>query len=72
MSGTRLLALVLVVAGALALAYGGFQYTRSTHDVKLGPIEVSVSEKRTMNIPVWAGGGALIAGVLLLALGSKR
>lgn len=72
MSGTRLLALVLIVAGALALAYGGFQYTRSTHDVKLGPIELSVSEKRTVNVPAWLGGGALIAGVLLLALGHKR
>lgn len=71
MNGTKLAALLLIVAGALALAYGGFTYTKSTHEAKLGPIELSVKERETVNIPVWLGAGAVIAGVLLLIVRSK-
>ncbi len=66
MSGTRLAALVLIIGGILSLAYGGFTYTKDTHKADIGPIELSVEEKETVNIPVWLGAGALIAGVLLL------
>jgi TRAP-type C4-dicarboxylate transport system permease small subunit len=73
MNATKLVAAVLIIAGTLALAYGGFSYTRETHDVKLGPLEFSVKEKRKVDIPVWAGIGAIVAGgLLLLARGSKR
>jgi hypothetical protein len=72
MNPTRIAAIVLLVAGALALAYGGFSFTRETHQAKLGPIELSVKEKQTVNIPMWAGIGALVAGGVLLLLGSKR
>ena len=66
MNGTKLAALVLIVAGVLALAYGGFTYTKETHETQLGPIELTVEDKETVNIPVWVGAGAIIAGVLLL------
>jgi hypothetical protein len=72
MNGTKLIAVVLLVAGALALAYGGFSYTKDTTAVKLGPLEVSVKEKQTVNIPIWAGIGAIVAGGLLLVMGGKR
>lgn len=72
MKATQLAALVLIVAGILSLAFGGFSYTKSTHEAKLGPIELSVKEKETVNIPVWIGAGALIAGVLLLVVRSKN
>jgi hypothetical protein len=72
MNAIKVTALAFIIAGALALAYGGFTYTRETHDVKLGPIEFSVKEKQTVNIPVWAGIGAIVAGGLLLAMGSKK
>lgn len=72
MSGIRLAAIVLVVGGILGLAYGGFTYTKDTHKVDLGPIELSVEEKETVNIPVWLGAGALIAGVLLLVMRRKN
>jgi hypothetical protein len=72
MNPTRIAAIVLLVAGALGLAYGSFSYTKDTHDVKLGPIELSVKEKQTVNVPVWAGVGAIVAGGLLLVLGGKR
>lgn len=60
------LALVLLVAGALALLYGGFTYTKKTHQTKIGPIEFAVKEKETVNVPVWAGVGAIVVGGLLL------
>lgn len=71
MSGNRLAAIVLIIAGILGLAYGGFTYTKDTHKADLGPIELSVEEKETVNIPVWLGAGALIAGVLLLVVRRK-
>jgi hypothetical protein len=56
----------------LALVYGGFSYTKETHQVKLGPIELSVQEKRTVNIPVWAGVAGIVIGGALLLYGGKR
>ena len=72
MTPIKLLALVLIVAGALGLAYGGFSYTKDKTVVKLGPIEVSTKEKETVNVPMWAGIGAIVVGGLLLAVGGKR
>jgi len=72
MSPIRLAAVLLIIAGALALAYGGFSYTKESTAVKLGPLELKVQEKETVNVPVWAGLGAIGVGVLLLVLGGKR
>lgn len=72
MNTSKIAAVVLIIAGALALAYGGFSYTSQTEQVKLGPLELSVAEKRTVNIPVWAGAGAIALGGLLLVLGGRR
>lgn len=66
MSAVKMLAIVLIVAGVLGLAYGGFTYTRDTHEAKLGPIELSIKDKETVNVPVWAGVGAIVAGLVLL------
>ena len=66
MNSIKMLAIVLVVAGGLALAYGGFTYTKDTHQAKIGPIEMSVKETQTVNIPIWAGLGLIVAGVGLL------
>lgn len=68
----KIIAIVLIAAGTLALAYGGFSVTREKHDVKLGPIEFSVKQKEQVNVPVWAGVGAIVAGVALLLLGSRK
>jgi hypothetical protein len=67
----RIAALCLIVAGLLGLVYGGFTYTRDKTALKLGPIEVSVKEKETVNVPVWAGVGAIVAGGLMLAFAGK-
>jgi hypothetical protein len=66
----RIAAIVLIAAGIFALAYGKFSFT-STHDTKLGPIAMSVDEKQTVNLPVWAGVGAIVIGGLLLFSGRK-
>ena len=72
MNTTKLIAVVLIVAGVLGLVYGGFSYTKDTTAVKIGPIELSVKEKETVNIPMWAGIGAIVIGGLLLVLGNKK
>ena len=67
MNAIKILAIALIVAGVLGLAYGGFTYTKETHETKLGPIELSVKDNETVNVPVWAGvGGILVGGALLL------
>ena len=72
MNPLKVSAIVLIVAGALALAYGGFSYTRETHDISMGPIEMTMSEKQTVNVPVWAGVGAIVVGGVLLLLGGRK
>jgi len=72
MNGARVLALALIVAGILGLAYGSFTYTKDTHTSKLGPIEISVKDKETVNVPVWAGVVAIVAGGGLLLFGGKK
>ena len=67
----KIVGIVLIVAGVLGLAYGSFSYTKETHQAKLGPIELSIKEKETVNVPVWAGVGAIVVGVVLL-IGSKK
>ena len=71
MNAIRLTALALIVAGALGLAYGSFSFTRETHEAQIGPLSLSVQEKETVNVPVWAGIGAIVAGAALLLLGGK-
>jgi len=72
MNPSKLIGVVLIVAGVLALLYGGFSFTKETHDFKLGPIELSVKEKESVNVPVWAGVGAIAVGALLLVMGGKK
>ena len=71
MNAAKLVGLILIIGGALALAYGGFSYTKDSSALKIGPIELSVKQKETINVPLWAGIGAVVAGGLLLAFGKK-
>jgi hypothetical protein len=72
MSSTKIIAIVLIVAGVLGLAYGKFTYTKETHEAKVGPLELSVKDKETVNIPMWAGIGSIVVGAGLLLAGGKR
>ncbi len=71
MNASKLAAMILIVAGVLGLAYGGFTYTKSTHKAGLGPVHLSLDEKQHVNIPVWAGIGAILVGGLLLVFGRR-
>lgn len=66
MNAVKMLAIVLIVAGGLGLLYGGFSYTKNTTEAKLGPIVLAVKDTQTVNIPIWAGVGAIVAGMILL------
>jgi hypothetical protein len=72
MNMVKLVGVALIVAGVLGLLYGGFSFTKETHDVKLGPIELSVKEKQSVNVPVWAGVAAIAVGAALLLFGGKK
>jgi hypothetical protein len=66
MSTIRIVAIALIVAGTLGVVYGKFSYTKETHEAKLGALELSFKEKRTVNVPAWAGVAAIAAGAALL------
>ncbi len=72
MNAIKIAAIVLMASGILGLVYGSFSYTKETEEVKLGPIELSVKEKKTVNIPIWAGVGAIVAGGVLLVYGNRK
>lgn len=72
MKAVTIAAVLLIAAGVLGLAYGGFTYTQKTHKANLGPIELSIKDKETVNIPVWAGVGAIVVGGGLLLFGSRK
>ena len=72
MNAMKLLGIVLLVGGILGLMYGGFTYTKETHEAKIGPTVLSVKDKETINVPIWAGVGAIVIGGLLLVSGIKR
>ena len=72
MNGIKIVALALIAAGILGLIYGSFTYTKNTHEAKIGPIEMTMKEKETVNVPVWAGVGAIVAGAVLLLMGGRK
>ena len=67
MKGTKLLGAVLLALGILAVAYGGFSYTKNTEKASIGPFKIEVQDKERVNIPLWAGVAVAIVGGVLLA-----
>jgi uncharacterized membrane protein YidH (DUF202 family) len=67
----RMIGIVILAVGILALVYGGFSYTKQTHEAKLGPLEFSLSENRRVNVPIWAGVAFAVVGGGLLLSGKK-
>jgi len=72
MNAVKIAAIVLIAAGVLGLVYGSFTYTKETHRANLGSLEMSVKDKETVNVPVWAGVGAIVIGGVLLFVGYKK
>ena len=64
--------IALIVAGFLAVGYGGFTYTRQTHEANIGPLTLSVVDKETINIPIWVGLAGIVLGGLHRVLGNNR
>ncbi len=72
MNSVKIVAIVLMIAGVLGLIYGGFSYTKSTQQAKIGPLELTVQDKQTVNVPVWVGVGAVLVGGVLLVFSNKK
>ena len=72
MSAVKMMAIVLIIAGLLGLVYGQFSYTKETQEAKIGPLELSVKDTETVNIPVWVGVGAIVAGSGLLLFAGRK
>ena len=72
MNSIKIAAMVLLIAGILGLVYGSFTYIKATHKATLGPIELVVKDKQTVNVPVWVGVGAIVVGGVLFLFGSKK
>lgn len=72
MNTTKIVGIVLIVGGLLGIVLGGFSFTKETHKASLGPINLSVAEEKTVNIPLWASIAAIVAGAAVLAVGTKR
>jgi hypothetical protein len=68
----KVLGVVLLALGILALVYQGFTYTKETHEAKLGPLELQVKEKERVAVPVWAGVALAVAGGAVLVLGGRK
>ena len=72
MNAVKILAIAVIAAGTLGLVYGNFSYTKQTHEAKIGSLDLSVRDTETVNIPVWAGVGAIVIGGILLLVPQKR
>jgi len=72
LNGIKILGIIVIIAGIVGLAVGSFTFTKETHDAELGPIEISVKDKERVNIPIWAGVIAIVAGGLLLVVPTKK
>lgn len=72
MNTLKFVGILFIVAGALGASYGGFSYTKETHEANIGPLQLQVTERERVNIPMWAGLGAVGVGLLLLLAGSRK
>ncbi len=72
MNPTKGIAIVAIAAGVLALAYGGFSYTKETHEANIGSLQLSMKDKEQVHVPVWVGVGAIVIGAGLLLVPGRK
>lgn len=72
MNPMKILGIALIAGGILGLVYGGFTYTKETHETKIGPLVLSITDKETVNVPIWVGVGAIVIGGLILGFGNRK
>lgn len=68
----RVAGIILIIIGIIGLVYGGITYTRRQDTVNVGPISATVKHRETIPISPVVGGIALVAGIVLIAAGSRR
>ena len=68
----KIAAIVLIVVGVISLAYGGISYTTREKVIDIGPIEATAERHRTVPLPPILGGAAIVAGIALFVVGSKK
>ncbi len=72
MKAMRIVGVLLLVLGLAGFLTGGFSFTKDTTQAKLGPLELTVKEKESVNIPQWMSLGAMVRGGVVLVLGFRK
>lgn len=68
----KVVGIILIVAGILMLIFRGFSFTQQKKVVDLGPLEINTKEKKSVGWPLYAGGIALAAGIIILVADKKK
>ncbi|MDR3454896.1 MAG: hypothetical protein P4L96_19195 [Rhodoferax sp.] len=72
MNVARIAGIVLIVAGVAGFLLGNFSYNQDTTAAKLGPLQLTVKEQKTVDIPRWLSLGAIALGAIVLVLGARK
>ena len=72
MNAARIAGIILIVGGLAGFFTGGFSFTKESTAAKIGPIELTVKEKESVNIPQWLSLGVVALGAVLLVAGFKK
>lgn len=72
MNAVKIVGIVLIVGGILGAVFGGWSYTKETQELKMGPMEMTIKDRETINVPMWASIGMMVVGGALLFFGSKK
>ena len=72
MNAARIAGIVLVLFGLAGFFTGGFSFTKDKTAAKIGPIELTVTEKESVNIPQWLSLGAIALGAIVLVMGARK
>lgn len=72
MNALRVTGVILIVLGLAGFFTGGFSFTKETTQAKIGPLELTVKDKDTVNVPQWLSLGAIALGAVVLVLGFRK
>jgi hypothetical protein len=72
MNAIKLIGIVLIAAGSMGLAYGGFSYPAETTALKLGTMELKVQETKTVNVPLILSAAGIVVGAAPLVFGRSK